>query len=164
MPIYEFRGTKTGRIFEWLGKHTERPETMVDPDTGEIFVLKMSAPNLIGSNLNSWTEGLSHTTYYDRSLKTHILGPKHKDEVLKARGLVRERDLPKNWVADKMDAQQKAQAKADAESDHFFNKMIEYNLDKPDKDGSANERIKATEAFWNDVAPANKVLKETNNG
>jgi hypothetical protein len=59
-----------------------------------------------------------------------------------------------------MEAQQKAQAKADEESDHFFSKMVEYNLDKPERDGSANERIKATEAFWSDVAPAKKVLKE----
>jgi hypothetical protein len=160
MPIYEFKGRETGRIFEWIGSHSERPTKLYDPDTGEEFVLKLSAPNLQKSNLASWQEGLSHQTYYDRNLKQTIYGEAHKERVLKARGLVRERDLPKNWVIDKMEAQQKAQAKADAESDHFFKKMVEYNLDKPEKDGSANERIKATEAFWSDVAPAKKVLKE----
>ena len=160
MPLYEFRGRDTGRICEWIGPYSQRPSKLYDPDTGEEFVLKLSAPNLQKSNLSSWQEGLSHQTYYDRNLKQNIYGEAHKERVLKARGLVRESDMPKNWAADKMVSQTEAQEKADKESDHFFEKMVEYDLDKPDRDGCANTRIKATEAFWADVTPAKKTLND----
>tara|TARA_R110002020_G_scaffold5598_1_gene23100 strand:- start:3801 stop:4307 length:507 start_codon:yes stop_codon:yes gene_type:complete len=168
MPIYEFRGRETGRVHEWIGPFSERPSKLYDPDTGEEFILKLSAPNLCKSNLSSWQEGLSHQTYYDRNLKQTIYGEAHKERVLKARGLVRESDLPKNWVADRMASQLEQQEKADKESDHFFEKMKEYNLDKPEKDGCANTRVKATEEFWSDITPAKptieKINKEKENG
>lgn len=168
MPLFEYKGRETGRICEWIGPYSQRPSKLYDPETGEEFVLKLSAPNLQKSNLASWQEGLSHQTYYDRNLKQTIYGEAHKERVLKARGLVRESDLPKNWVADRMASQLERQEIADKESDHFFEKMKEYNLDKPEKDGCANTRVKATEEFWSDISPAKptieKINKEKENG
>lgn len=168
MPLFEYKGRETGRICEWIGPYSQRPSKLYDPETGEEFVLKLSAPNLQKSNLSSWQEGLSHQTYYDRNLKQTIYGEAHKERVLKARGLVRESDLPKNWVADRMASQLERQEIADKESDHFFEKMKEYNLDKPEKDGCANTRVKATEEFWSDISPAKptieKINKEKENG
>jgi hypothetical protein len=151
MPLFEFKSTKTGEIREWIGSYKNRPEVLYDPDTGEAFKLKMSCPNLITSNLSSWTEGLSHTTYYDKNLQTTIYGEAHKERVLTARGLVREKDLPKNFIADKMEANLVEQKIQDDESNRFFDNMKEFGLDKQGE--NTGERIKAQEKFWEKQLP-----------
>jgi hypothetical protein len=151
MPLYEFVGVETGRSFEMICSYKDRPEKMFDPDTGEEFRLKLTAPNFSKSNLNSWADGLSHKTYYDPKLGQTIFGEAHKEQVLKARGLVRESDLPKGFIEAKMENTIRAQEEADKQSDQFVERLKHYGLDKQGEDTGA--RIKATEAFWSEQVP-----------
>jgi hypothetical protein len=151
MPLYEYQGVETGRSFEMICSYKDRPEKMFDPATGEEFRLKLSAPHFSKSNLNSWADGLSHKTYYDPKLGQTIYGEAHKEQVLKARGLVRESDLPKGFIEAKMEDTLRAQEQADRESDQFVERLKHYGLDKQGEDTGA--RIQATEQFWAEQVP-----------
>ena len=148
MPLYEYKNAD-GVIVEHLCSYKDRPESLFDPDTGEEFKLMISRPNLMASNLADWQRGLSGFGEYDRNLKTVVYGEKHRDEILQKRNLVRESDSQKNFRAAINEAQ-------DKKSDEFFNRMKHYGLDKPGE-GNANERIKATEAFWAEQVPSGDV-------
>ena len=151
MPLYEYIGNDTGRSYEMICAFKDRPEKVYDPETGEEFKLKLSAAHFSKANLNDWADGLGHKCYYDPKLGTTILGEAHKNKVLKARGLVRERDLPKGFFEAQQEATLEKQKVSDEESDKFFNNMKKYGLDKQGED--TNGRIKATEAFWADQVP-----------
>tara|TARA_R100001463_G_scaffold40367_1_gene85699 strand:- start:4034 stop:4552 length:519 start_codon:yes stop_codon:yes gene_type:complete len=157
MPIYAFKGTETGRVTEWFGSYKDKPEALYDPDTGEKFEPQLSAPNLLNSNLADWQRGLSGFGDYDRHLGQVVYGEKHRDEILKARNLVRESDMPKNWVADTHEKGMANNAKLDKESDEFFDAMKEYGLDKQGED--TGDRLKRTEKFWDTVAPAGDIMR-----
>ena len=155
MPLYEYKNAD-GVIVEHLCSYKDRPESLFDPDTGEEFKLMISRPNLMASNLADWQRGLSGFGEYDRNLKTVVYGEKHRDEILQKRNLVRESDLPKHYAADRAEQCAAVNEAQDKKSDEFFNRMKHYGLDKPGE-GNANERIKATEAFWAEQVPAGDV-------
>jgi len=135
----------------------DRPTALFDPATGERFVLKLSAPNLLKSNLADWQRGLSGFGEFDRNLGQVVYGEKHRDEILKARNLVRESDLPKHWVRDTHEKGMARNEELDAQSDKFFNTMKEMGLDKQGDD--TGDRIKRTEKFWDTVAPAGDIKR-----
>jgi len=155
MPIFEYRGIDTGRIYEWLGPYKDRPESFYDPDNGEEFKLMLSAPNLLKSNLSDWQRGLSGAGAHDRNLNCTVYGEKHRDEILKTRGLVRESDLPKHYIEDKMTENERITKKLDDESDVFFERMQNLGLDKQGHD--TLDRTRRTEEFWRQQVPSGDV-------
>lgn len=157
MPLYEYRGKETGRIAEWLGPYKDKPKKLYDPDTGEEFVPKLSSPNLLKSNLADWQRGLSGFGEFDRNLGQVVYGEKHRDEILKARNLVRESDLPKHWVRDTHEKGMARNAELDEQSDKFFETMKDFDLDKQGED--TGDRLKRTEKFWDTVAPAGDIVR-----
>jgi len=155
LPIYEYQN-EWGHIVERIFTYKDRPDTLYDPKTGVPYHLIMSRPALLKSNLSDWQRGLSGAAVYDRNLKSIVYGEKHRDEILKDRGLVRESDLAKHYCSDAAEKAQKENEKADKESDAFFDKMKEFGLDK--QGDNANERVKATERFWEEVNPAKPTI------
>jgi hypothetical protein len=130
VAIYEYKGEETGRLAEWIGPYKDRPTALFDPETGERFVLKLSAPNLLKSNLADWQRGLSGFGEFDRNLGQVVYGEKHRDEILKARNLVRESDMGKHWVRDTHEKGMARNDELDKQSDKFFETMKDFDLDK----------------------------------
>ena len=131
MPIYEYKNFKTGQIVEKIYSHKERPDQLKNELTGEVAFLIISKPAKMASQWADWQRGLDSHGKYDPALGQTIYGETHRDEVLEARGLVRESDLPTNWVADRMEKQANYEAHQDKRSDELFDLMQKHGVDKP---------------------------------
>jgi hypothetical protein len=158
MPIYEFRGIETGRIYEWVGRYEEKPRMLYDPETEEEFRPIVSRPSLLKSNLSDWQRGLSGAGQHDKALNQVVYGERHRDEILQRRGLVREQDLPKHWVEDAKDQQMKQNEQLDKDADKFFDNMKKFGLDKQGSD--TVDRVKRTEQFWSEQVPSGAVRQD----
>jgi hypothetical protein len=156
MPIYEYKNFKTGQIVEKIFSHKERPDQIKNNVTGETAYLIISKPAKMASQWADWQRGLDSHGQYDKELGQTVYGERHRDELLEAKGWVRESDLPKNWVADKMEQQMNYNEHQDKRSDELFGLMQKHGVDKPQE--ATQGSMAAMEAVWDEWMPAKETL------
>ena len=94
----------------------------------------------------NWTEGLSSAGKYDHGLGTVVYSETHSDKLLKAKGWVRESDLPDGAWDNKLSQEKADKAKADKFAETFTNNITKYGGDK--------------ERALVETMPAKEILKE----
>ena len=101
-----------------------------------------------------WRRGLDGGSTYDPVLREHIYSEKHRDEILAAKNLVRESDLPKGWVEDKMAQKVRYDEWMDNRSDKFKNLCEEHNIDADNPESCAD----AIAHVYDEWMPAQGIL------
>ena len=152
MPIYEYQ-TEDGEVIEHICSYKDKPKYLVS-NKGRRALPIMSGiaytPNSWGVE---WRRGMTGGASYDPYLGATIYSEKHRDEILRQRGLVRESDLPKGWIDDQNEKKVKFDEWQDERADQFQNLLDEHNVDA-DNPEACHDAIVHVYEEWMPSKPA----------